>query len=421
MSKYRTAVFACSALLSISPAWAQQDADQTRQMEALTARLEELNKRLDQMGAQLKAEKAAGVVSAEQSKSLAAKEDKLKAIARDITFYGQLDLGLEHVSNVKNSGDATRISSGMGTSYVGVRGKEKLGEKLNAIWNLEAGFGPDNGVSLQGERLFGRQAYLGLEGDYGTLTLGRQYNVRFLAWKELNPFGAGSHGMTTLDEGYTGTARDDNAIRYIVPVGNFTLGANYSFGRDTVKGTSTVASNCAGETDDLNQCREWAAMVKYDGKNWGLSSAYERIYGGTAATYGGLTSPDKTDSRFLLGGYFMVHDSRVAVGWVKRDNEGIATPQSNLVWVAATVPVTKKISVDGMLGQTAYENSSNKGQAIVLRGVYSLSKQTDLYLSAEHMNNSGDLDFAATNSSPKVPPPAGGSQVSIISGIKVRF
>ncbi|MDL4915106.1 MAG: porin [Enterobacterales bacterium endosymbiont of Blomia tropicalis] len=353
----------------------------------------------------------------------AANKNTLKALAKehDISVYGQIDLGVEHINNVSGSGDITRLSSGIGTSYLGIHGKEYISENLRAIWNLETGFSPDNGTSLQGGRIFGRQAYLGLEGKYGSLTLGRQYNVRFLAWKELNPFGAGSHGITTLDEGYTGTARSDNSIRYILPIGGFTVGGNYSFGRDAVKGTSVVASNCAGEADDDNECREWAVMAKYDAKNWGLSSAYERIYGGTAATYGGLTSPDITDSRFLLGAYYMIDKAKIAVGWVKRDNQGIDTPQSNLVWVSAKVPVTKNISVDGMLGQIRYDNSPDKAQAIVLRGVYSLSKRTELYMSAEHMSNSGDLDFAATNSSPKVAPPAGGSQFSVITGIKFRW
>lgn len=421
MIKASTALWVCSALVCTSPAWADQQADQAQQLQVLTARLEALNKRLDQMSAQLQAEKADHPQISEQRKALADSQDKVKALARDITVYGQIDLGVEHISGVDGSGSVSRLSSGIGTSYVGARGREKINDGLSAIWNLEAGFSPDNGTSLQGGRLFGRQSYVGLEGALGSVTFGRQYNVRFLAWKELNPFGAGSHGLTTLDEGYTGTARSDNAIRYVVPVGGFTLGANYSFGRDAVKGSSVVASDCAGETDDVNQCREWAAMVKYDSSNWGLSTAYERIYGGTASTYGGLTSPDRTDSRFLLGGYFMIHAARIAVGWVNRDNEGIDTPESNLVWVAASVPVFKRFHIDGMLGQLKYKDSADKAQAVVLRGVYSLSPQTELYLSAEHMSNSGDLALPATNSSPKVSASAGGGQLSIISGIKYRF
>jgi predicted porin len=117
----------------------------------------------------------------------------------------------------------------------------------------------------------------------------------------------------------------------------------------------------------------------------------------------------------------MVRTARIAVGWVNRDNEGIDTPQSNLVWVAASVPVFKRFRIDGMLGQLKYKDSADKAQAVVVRGVYSLSPQTELYVSAEHMGNSGDLALPATNSSPKVAASAGGGQLSIISGIKYRF
>ncbi|WP_254711462.1 porin [Pantoea cypripedii] len=442
MTKYRNIVLACSALtyINVLPAWAEQDTEQSKQLQMLTAQIAAMSKRLDQMGEELQEQKIenqqlrASTKQPEQkvanpppqkvvTTSPPKNNNTLKALAHEhnISMYGQIDLGVEHINNVSGSGNVTRLSSGIGTSYLGIHGTEYINNNLRAIWNLESGFSPDNGTSLQGGRIFGRQSWLGLAGKYGALTLGRQYNVRFLAWKELNPFGAGSHGITTLDEGYTGTARSDNSIRYVLPIGGFTFGGNYSFGRDAVKGTSVVASNCAGESDDTNECREWAVMAKYDAKNWGVSSAYERIYGGTPETYGGLTSPDITDNRFLLGGYYMINKAKIAIGWVKRDNEGIDNPRSNLVWISAKMPVTKNISIDGMLGQLKYDNSPNKAQAIVLRGVYSLSKRTELYMSAEHMSNSGDLSLPATNSSPKVAPPAGGSQYSIITGIKFRW
>ena len=44
-----------------------------------------------------------------------------------------------------------------------------------AIFVLESGFDLANGRALQGERLFGRQAYVGLTGEsWGTISIGRQ-------------------------------------------------------------------------------------------------------------------------------------------------------------------------------------------------------------------------------------------------------
>ncbi|MDI9682324.1 porin, partial [Burkholderia cenocepacia] len=48
---------------------------------------------------------------------------------------------------------------------------------LKAIFQLENGFNSASGALGQGGRMFGRQAFVGLQSDqYGTLTLGRQYD-----------------------------------------------------------------------------------------------------------------------------------------------------------------------------------------------------------------------------------------------------
>jgi predicted porin len=58
-----------------------------------------------------------------------------------------------------------------------VRGREALGGGTAAVYTVEAGILNDTGVSDQNGRLFGRQAFVGLEGPLGRVTLGRQYNL----------------------------------------------------------------------------------------------------------------------------------------------------------------------------------------------------------------------------------------------------
>lgn len=378
---YKNAICACAVLMNIAQAWAQDEAAGT----AATV--------------------SGGVNS--------------------VTIYGLLDQGMEYVNNVatgKTTTNVFRLGSGTATSYFGLRGSENLGRGLQTIWNLEGGFSVDNGTSSQGGRLFGRQAYVGLDGDYGRLTFGRQYTMRFYAVSIVNPFGTGAQGLTTLDNGIA-NARADNSIAYRYHLGGFEAGADYSFGRDAVNGNpaSVAASNCPGETTPSNQCRAYSVLLKYEGSFWGAASSYERNYGGTSATYGGLTSPKVTDSRFTLGGYVHFNRAKIGVGWIKRDDEGIATPKSNLIWVTGTVFVTPSISIDSMLAQIKYENSPNKALAIVLRSEYLLSKRTLLYVTGEHIKNGGKLAFSASTNTPLAPPPPGGAQVSIIAGIRHLF
>ncbi len=378
--KYTTAICACAALMSIAPTWAQAEDE-----------------------------------SAAESQSMG---------ASSVTMYGLIDQGVEYVNNVAQGKHATtqtvRTGDGTATSYFGIHGIEDIGGGTKAIFDLQGGFQPNNGASRQGGRLFGRQSYVGLDGPYGRLTFGRQYTMRFFATSFINPFGTGAQGLTTLDNGIA-NARADNSVSYRFFLGSLEGGVNYSFGRDAVAGGSAAASNCPGETTPSNECREYSAMLKYDAHFWGVATSYERNYGGTSATWGGLTSPKLTDSRFTLGGYFKIKDAKFGVGWIRRDDEGIATPRSNLFWVTGTVPVTPFVYVDGMVADLKYDHSPNSALVFVLRGEYLLSKRTFLYLTAEHIHNDGNLALAATTITPVPTPPVGGSQISVIAGIRHTF
>src|SRR6202000_920733 len=95
-----------------------------------------------------------------------------------VTLYGLLDAGLAYKSNdAVGKGATWRASSNaMSGSRFGLRGTEDLGGGLKAIFTLEGGFDVNNGKLGQGGLMFGRQAYVGLWSQFGTVTLGRQYD-----------------------------------------------------------------------------------------------------------------------------------------------------------------------------------------------------------------------------------------------------
>lgn len=341
-----------------------------------------------------------------------------------ITLYGQIDEGLQYLNNAaKDSGSVYQVGAGTATSYFGFRGIENLGDGLHVIWDLQGGFSANNGTSSQGPRLFGRQSYVGIEGKYGRLTIGRQYTMRFYATQPINVFGTGAQGITTLDNGVA-NARADNAISYRVNLTKeFEVGVNYSLGRDAVSATPTtaVATNCPGEAVVFRQCKEMSGLLKYTAETWGVDMGYEKNVGGTAATFGGLTSPDKSDSRLIAGGYTIVKGVRLALGYIRRNNEGFITPKSNMLWATATAPITTNVSVDGMLAELKYDASANKALVYVVRAKYALSKRTFIYITADHIRNSGTLALSASTLAPVSNPVPGGSQLSVITGIRHSF
>ena len=97
-----------------------------------------------------------------------------------VTLYGVADINIGTALNKVNGVGETQTKIDSGTlngSRWGVKGAEDLGGGLKAIFQFESGFNLDTGASAQGGLLFGRQAFVGVTGGFGTLTMGRQYTA----------------------------------------------------------------------------------------------------------------------------------------------------------------------------------------------------------------------------------------------------
>jgi len=347
------------------------------------------------------------------------------AWAQQVTVYGLVDEGVEYVrgSDAGNGAKASdwRVGAATAPSRLGFRGSEDLGGGLKAVFTLESGMSVDTGTLSQGSRIFGRQAFVGLSSPYGALTFGRQYTMRYWSLWDTDLFGSGAHGLGTLDTGIP-NARADNSVSYRFDHAGFSGGVNFSLGRDAVAGNNPAATGCAGEAANAKQCREVSVLAKYDTDHWGVATAFERLHGGTAATYGGLTSPDRTDDRFTLGGYVKTATSKVALGWLRRNNDGSATtPKSDLVWLAGSFSTWAPFTVDAMVAGIRFKDSDDQAVLLTLRGNYWLSKRTSVYLSSAFIDNGGNLALSASSNAPATPPLPGGSQGSFMAGIRHVF
>jgi len=91
-----------------------------------------------------------------------------------VTLYGLVSVGVGFIKG--NDRSKVGFMEGYGRSpRWGLRMSEDLGSGLKAGAVLESGFRMSTGVSSQGGRLFGRQAYLSLSSEqYGEIRMGRQ-------------------------------------------------------------------------------------------------------------------------------------------------------------------------------------------------------------------------------------------------------
>ena len=156
-----------------------------------------------------------------------------------VTLYGLVDAGYGY-SNIetKGRGDYPNgkvsvrkfgVQSGvMNGNRWGLKGKEDLGNGTSAIFVLESGFDLGDGTQSQStkdkdgnriDRLFGRQAYVGLTGEsWGTFTIGRQYNAGDTFVAPIDPFGTGG-GLADATNvfGDSLSTRHDRVIKYVTP------------------------------------------------------------------------------------------------------------------------------------------------------------------------------------------------------------
>lgn len=346
------------------------------------------------------------------------------ATSSSVTLYGQIDTGVEYLTNVGPSRDSLvrmPTTSGSQPSRWGVRGQEDLGGGLRAIFLLESGFAADAGTFQQGGRGFGRQSFVGLSGAWGTLTLGRQYTMLFWSLLDGELMGPSIYGLGSLDS-YVPNARIDNSLVYRHTVDKLTFGATYSLGRDTVNaGPSPAGTNCAGENGaDKSACREWSAMVKYDTKDWGLALASDTIRGG-AGGFAGLVRSDLSDTRVSFNGYMKLGPVKLTAGLIRRDNEGSPLAARSDLWQVGAQYVMDKIVLEGAFYRLDFKSTSNRANLGVLKATYNLSKRTALYATAGHISNNGSLALSVSGGGVGSNPIAGSSQTGAMVGMRHTF
>ena len=151
-----------------------------------------------------------------------------------VTLYGIVDVGFNMNTNAGGSHKYDMSSGVLQGSRFGLRGTEDLGGGLKALFVLENGFDVTNGKLGQGGLMFGRQAYVGLSSQFGTVTLGRQYDsvVDYVGPLESGDQWGGYIGAHPGDlDNFNNAYRTNNTVKFTsANYGGLTFGGTYSFG-----------------------------------------------------------------------------------------------------------------------------------------------------------------------------------------------
>ena len=307
-----------------------------------------------------------------------------------VEIYGIVDMGVVRDSGsiIDRTGSSygTKVTSGAQSgTRLGFKGKEDLGNGLNALFVLETGIAGDTGGFNQTNKAFGRQSFVGLQGDFGTLTLGRQYTSYFLTLNQVaDPFASGLAGnaQNLMLPGASNTItnsdraiRMDNAIKYASPIfENFSGEIAYGFGE--VAGISDAS-------------RVITASVGYDSKPLNVRLAYYEKNNATNTT--------NLSSTMLAANY----DFEVAkVFAAYADNDWVGQGRSRNYLLGATVPFgAHKFMASYIRADGRGTNAANDADQWGIGYTYNLSKRTNLYAAYGYISNDGAAAYTVGNNS----------------------
>ncbi|MDR6420290.1 putative porin [Paraburkholderia phenoliruptrix] len=192
-----------------------------------------------------------------------------------VTLYGIIDEGF-NINTNSGGKHLYNLSSGvMQGSRFGLRGTEDLGGGLKALFVLENGFDVNNGKLGQGGLMFGRQAYVGLSSQFGTVTLGRQYDsvVDYVGPLEAGDQWGGYIAAHPGDiDNFNNAYRTNNTVKYTsADYGGLKFGGTYSFG---------------GVAGNFSSNQIWSLGVGYNNGPLVLGAGY--LNARTPAAQGGL-------------------------------------------------------------------------------------------------------------------------------------
>lgn len=314
-----------------------------------------------------------------------------------VTLYGVVDMNIEFVNNVSSTGATiprgtpenriSMVSGGIGGSRWGLRGVEDLGSGLKGLFVLESGFTADDGRQAFG-RLFGRQAFIGLESGYGKFTFGRQYNAVFDVFAN---FQASAYQPQYEPAGvFLGRYfRQDNTIKYSGKFGPLTAVAHWSFGVDSTNPATT------GETPgNFRSGTAWGTAASYVAGPIGLALGYDEVR--PSMTAGG--SPGK-EQKASMAIHYEADKLDIMAGYRWGSNKNPAGAQivrDNYYWIGATYTFTPAFRTtlayyyDDVktlaAGNGAILAVKNPWQ-VLLSTQYFLSKRTSLYLATAYSKN----------------------------------
>ena len=306
------------------------------------------------------------------------------AAQTSVSVYGVMDIGIARRDDSNPAGKTVSMESGQQSgSRLGFKGREDLGGGMAAQFVLESGINLDTGTSGQGGRLFGRQAYVGLDGNFGGVKLGRQQTVLYTALDKIDPFHINLAGNSQKVFGYGTYAADpflrtDNTIAYSTPE---LAGLN-----------GTLSYSLGEQAGDYSAKRSTGLGLSYAKGPLNLQLAY--LKSNTVAAPAGFGDAVGDNRALLVGGTYDFGLATAHLGYAENRLGSIAGGKGrdrNLL-AGVTVPAGAAGSViASFIRNELTDLADGRSDQYALGYSHKLSKRTNVYTSVSYTRNGDDV------------------------------
>ncbi|MDB5910010.1 MAG: porin, partial [Massilia sp.] len=275
---------------------------------------------------------------------------------------------------------------------------------------LEGGILLDTGAA--DGALFKRQAFVGLDGSFGRIVVGRSFTTTYDFVILFDPLGYAPNyswatsGNASGPSKYGMTTAFDNLVKYSGSTGEFKYGATIGLGEQ------------AGSTADS---RKYSVAASWTHAGLGVMGAYEQINGNTLPATG---SRDETTAYHLAADY-KTGDWRLTAGTrgYKLDaaNPATAEVRGDTYWAGVSYLFKPALTLTGAVYHVNVKNVAAGQDAdptmYVLRSLYALSKRTDLYAAAAYAKAKNGKLVSLSRDDPGF----ASNQTGLTVGIQHRF
>ncbi len=291
-----------------------------------------------------------------------------------VSLYGLMDMSAGRFQDAGTQKVWKADSGNMTTSFIGFKGTEDLGGGLKAQFQIEHFLRADVGAAgrFDGDAFWARNAFIGLQGAFGSTSLGRNTTPLFVSTLIFNAVGDSFAFSPSIRQVLTpntslgmlpffGDTGWSNSVAYNSP----------NYGGASFNLLANLGEGAAGATG-----KNLSGNMLYFGGPIAATAVWQQVKNGAFGTPAGWRSQDT----WQFGGSYDLQVARLFAQYTRVKTKASANTDTRIYGFGATIPVgAGKVLAQYGSARADLGATETTNKTLTVGYDYNLSKNTDVY------------------------------------------